>query len=254
MIEEKKVVGYVRSLRQMDDDCEIQIKLINRYSQLIGLGVPKMFIDRGFVKKRTLKDIDRGRPLGFAHPQATRCYPAWEDMLLEAMNDRVEVIIVDRMERLYGNAEDKSILEKIAQDHMIRILEVENLDWPEVTGIRKVWAYHYYVPNRYCEGIRTATLLNEIGTFYEAVAAHSDWRFCGIYMDSSIDKRREFVKLMQRKDVDVFICKSLYHISRKPLAFLSLIKDMNARGITVISTEEGTVHYDPTGTSLLKKN
>ena len=73
-------------------------------------------------------------------------------------------------------------------------------------------------------------------------------------MDSSIDKRREFSKLMQRKDVDVFICKSLYHISRKPLAFLSLIKDMNARGITVISTEEGTVHYDPTGTSFLKKN
>ena len=253
MIKEKKVVGYVRSLRDLGDDCDIQTMLIKRYAQIIGLGDPAMYTDRHFISKRNQKDIERSKQLGITHLYA-RCYPAWEEMLLEAMNDRVEVIIVDRIERLYGNSEDKTVLEKIIQEHEVRILEVENLDWPEESGISKVWAYHYYAPNRYCEGIRTANLLNELGTFYETVAAHSGWRFCGLYMDSRIDKRTEFAKRMRRKDIDVFICKSLYHISRKPLVFLSLIKDMNARGITVLSTEEGTVHYDPNGRLFLKKN
>ena len=253
MIEEKKVVGYVRSLRKLDDDCDIQTMLIKRYAQRIGLPALVMYIDRGFVPKRTIKDIERSRLLGISHIY-TRCYQAWEEMLLEAMDDRIEVIIVDRIERLYGNAEDKAVLEKIVNEHSVRILEVENLDWPEEPNISKVWAYHYYAPNRYCEGTRTAPLLNEIGTFYEKVASHPDWRFCGLYMDSHIDKRTEFSNLIRRKDIDVFLCKSLYHINRKPLVFLSLIREMNARGITVMSTEEGTVHYDPTDGSFLKKN
>ncbi len=73
-------------------------------------------------------------------------------------------------------------------------------------------------------------------------------------MDSRIDRRTEFTKLWRRKDIDVVVCKSLYHISRKPLVFLSLVNEMNARGITLLSTEEGVVHYDPSGDSFLKKN
>ena len=253
MIKEKKVVGYVRSLRNLGDDCDTQIMLINRYAQIIGLNAPVMYVDRGFMSKRNSKDIEKSRQLGISHIYA-RYYQAWEEMLLEAMDDRIEVIIVDRIERLYGNSEDKSVLEKIIKEHSVRILEVENLDWPEESSIKKVWAYHYYAPNRYSEGIRTGALLNEIGTFYETVASHPDWRFCGIYMDSCIDRRKEFAKLLRRKDIDVFICKSLYHISRKPLTFISLIREMNARGIMVLSTDEGTVHFDPSGSQFLKKN
>ena len=252
MIEEKKVVGYVRSLRELGDDCDIQTMLINRYAQIIGLDNPVMYVDKGFVPKRSLKDIERSQRLGITHLYA-RYYQAWEEMLLEAINDRIGIIIVDRMERLYGNTEDKIVLEKIAQEHAIRILEVENLDWPEESHISKVWAYHYYAPKRYADR-RTAALLNEIGTFYETVASQPGWRFCGLYMDSRIDRRTEFTKLWRRKDIDVVVCKSLYHISRKPLVFLNLVNEMNARGITLLSTEEGVVHYNPSGDSFLKKN
>ena len=100
MFSEKKVVGYVRSLHGSIQDCDMQEKIIKRYSHLRSLGTPIMFTDMGFSNRRAKEDIERERKLGIEYSRHIRRYPAWEEMLIEAMNGKIGVIIVDRRERL----------------------------------------------------------------------------------------------------------------------------------------------------------
>ena len=238
-----KVVGYVRSLREKNHDCDIQKNLISRYSETIGLGMPVMFIDKGAVKKRTVAEYERAKKLGIGNPETTKCFPAWEEMLSAAICDKVSVIIVDRKERLYSNLNDKMILERIIHDHNIRLLEAEYIDWPGEIKMKKVAAYHYFVPNTRRKGIRTANLIKDLGLFYEKVYSHRDWKICGLYIDDSACRRIEFPKLKDRSDLDLIICKYFYHINRKTLAFLKIVDELSDKGTTLISIEEGTIHY-----------
>lgn len=254
MISEKIIVGYVRSLHGSLNDCDMQEKLIKRYSQLMSFDLLKMFIDMGFVKRRAEEDVEREKKLGVEYPRHIRRYPAWEEMLIKAMNDEISIIIVDRKERLYRNLNDLNLLETIVRQHGIQILEVENLDWPDEAQMSNVAAYHYFVPNTRRKGIRTANLMNDICDFYEEIAAHAAWRLCGLYIDSSAFKKTELPKLLARDDIDVIICKYFYHINRKVLFFLQMVQEFNLRGISLLSTEEGLLRYDPTGGELITES
>ena len=250
----KKIVGYVRSLRKSQDDCDIQAMLIKQYLTGKGLKCGSIYMDKGSNKKRNRKDLERAEKLGIIHPETTKCFPAWEEMLLAAARDEIGVIVVDRKERLFSNLEDKRLLDAMIWDHDIVICEIDCWDWPAEGKVRSAAIYHYFVPNCRKDGIRTANLVTDIGRFYEKITSHDSWKLSGLYIDEAVFKRTEFPRLMARDDIDVVICKYFYHINRKTLAFLQLVQNMNNKGITLLSTEEGVVHYDPTAEDWLKKN
>ena len=242
---EKKTIGYIRSIKQADHDCDYQAMLIRRYAQINGLGDPEMVVDRRLLPRRNQMDIERAVKLGMIPKKNTGFFRAWEEMLLEAQAGRIGTIIVDRRERLYRVISDKTLLERIVTEHTIRILEVENIDWPDENRPVNVAVYHFFVPSTRGSEMRSMPLLNDLGDFYEEAAAHENWKIIGLYIDSWAYRRVEFPKLMQRTDVKVIICKFFYHMNRKVLAFLQIVRELNEKGTSLVSTEEGEIHYHP---------
>ena len=253
MNKERKVVGYVRSYKNSGNDCEIATMVINRYALSRGFGMPEMYIDRRSYDRRNRKDLDRANRLGAGFTRNSQCFRSWEGMLMAAMDEEIGIIIVDRRERLYSNLQERLLLETIIKSYDIQILEAEYPEWPEEAGIKKVAFYHYFVPNTRGRGIRTANLLIDIGSFYDVIAANKGWKPAGLYVDRSACKRSEFSKLWDRYDLDIIICKYFYHLNRKTFTFVRLVQEMSVKGITIMSTEEGVIHYESTGGELLKK-
>ncbi len=254
MTTERRIVGYVRTFRESDIDCSTQKLLISRYSEYMQLEEPIFYTDVGYVRKRTRSDLERARILGVVNPETTKCFPEWEKMLIDAVNNEIEVIIVDRMERLYSNQNEKELLDSIVHQFRIQVFEADKLEWPEEAHTCKVAFYHYFVPNCRGEGIRTTNLVEDIGQFYESISLHKGWRICGLYIDDRVYRRTEFPLLVKRDDIDVVFCKYFYHINRKTLAFLQILQEMNRKGISLLSMQEGHIHYEPCGGELIEKS
>ncbi len=250
MIIKRKIVGYIRSSKGDSVERDVQVLLMKQYSESRGLEVSQMFIDMGRVKYRRRKDVEDAKRLGIPDPKRSICFPAWNEMLLMAMRDEIEAIVVDRMERLYMNRAEKNVLDAVVRTHGISIIETSILECSKELEKCNAAFYHYYIPNNQTEGIRTANLLKDIRTFYGMITENSDWQLCGLYIDRSANKRTELQKLLKRDDIDVIVCKYFYLINRKTLAFLQAVRKMNSRGISLISTEEGVIRYVPKGWKL----
>ena len=242
---EKKTIGYIRSVKQADHDSDYQAMLIRRCAEINGLGDPELVIDRRLLPRRNQMDIERAAKLGMIPKKNTGFFRAWEEMLLEAQAGRIGTIIVDRRERLYRVLSDKILLERIIADQNIRVLEVESVDWPDNDRPVNAAIYHYFVPSTRGPEMRSMPLLNDLGDFYEEAAAHKNWQIVGLYIDSWAYRRVEYPKLMQRTDVKVIICKFFYHMNRKILAFLQIVRELNEKGTSLVSTEEGEIHFYP---------
>ena len=226
---EKKTIGYIRSIKQADHDSDYQAMLIRRYAQINGLEDPEMVVDRRLLPRRNQMDIERAIKLGMIPKKNTGFFRAWEEMILEAQDGKIGTIIVDRRERLYRVLSDKTLLERIVAEHNIRIFEVESIDWPEEDRPVNAAVYHFFVPS----------------TRGPEASAHENWRIVGLYIDSWAYRRVQFPKLMQRTDVKVIICKFFYHMNRKILAFLQIVRELNEKGTSLVSTEEGEIHFHP---------
>ena len=237
-------VGYIRSMTGDPGGRDVQAMLIQRCAEVLNLEEPTYYTDMDAVKHRRKQDVERARLRGIIDPKRSKCFPSWDKMLLMALNNEISAIIVDRKERLYRSSTEKKLIEDITRDHHIRIYEAGSLEYSKEEGRKNVAFYHYFVPNTRKKGIRTANLLKDIDGFYEMFAVHSDWSLCGLYIDCSAFKRSEINRLLQRKDVDVIVCKYFYHIKRKTLAFLEILQQMNDEGKTLISAEEGVLRYD----------
>ena len=252
---EREVVGYIRSRNKDGNDCEMQRLLIDHYLEHLGMESPKLFIDKSHkVRRLRSEDAERAEQLKIVHPGTTLYYPEWEKMLVDVMGQKIGTIIVDRKERLYHNLEDRQLLDRIAGQYEVQIIEIDRVDWPEEINFCKVGIYHHFIKNPQREGIRTAKLIGDISNFYEVISSHTDWKVCGLYIDDTADKRTALPRLLERDDLDVILCKYYYLVNRKTLAFLQIVREMNRKGITLQSTEEGTLHYVPDGGEFLKGN
>lgn len=252
---DRKTVGYVRSIRKNSAaDCNMQSVIIKRYATEKALQCDLLYMDTKVIRNRNSKDLSRAKRLGITNPEYTKCFPAWEEMLCEAMDDQIDAIIVDRRERLYGNAADLTLLERICQKNCVMIYDINTLSVSNDPSCTNVAIYHYYVPNIRGKGIRTANLINELGAMYEVVSQHMDWHFCGLYLDSWAYKHTELPKLLESEDIDIIICNHFYHINRKILPFLKTIQEMNEKNTTFMSINEGIFHYDPDPCQLSEKN
>lgn len=241
----RKKVGYVRTLSKGQTDRNVQIKLINAFSESMGFETLTILEDMGYVKHRRKSDIEKAKTMGIKDPKRSICFPAWDDMLVMAMNDEISAIVVDRKERLYRNARDKKLLDSVLQKHRVKVFEAGASGVPREAGKENVAFYHYTVPNARKPGIRTVNLIKDIEAFYEMVTDHSDWNPAGVYIDCSADRRTEFRKLQARTDIDVIVCKHFYQLKRKSLAFLQMAREMKQKGINLISTSEGMIRYEP---------
>ena len=79
----RKTVGYVKSLKKSIPGYEMQTMLIRKYSQSAGIVISEMFADVGFISSRHLEDYERAGKLGIKKIARTRCFPAWEEILLQ---------------------------------------------------------------------------------------------------------------------------------------------------------------------------
>ena len=245
MASEKKAAGYIRAYEGKTGDRDIQAALIKRCAEANELNLQVIYTDMGFHKNRNAADRARAKQLGITAPKRyIKCFPEWEEMLIAAAKGEIGTIIVDRRERLYRNLQEKALLENVVKRRGIQIIEAGTVELPHKELKRNAAVYHYFVPNTRREGVRTTNLVKDLGCFYEKIASHHNWNFCGMYIDESVFCRTEIERLLERTDVDVIVCKFFYHINRKLLKFLKIVREMNMRGITLVSTEEGVIRCD----------
>ena len=248
----KTAVGYVRSMKGYIKNCDFQKKIIRRYARSIGLCISDIYEDNGSVL-RTRTDNTRAYQLGLTVKSWLRSFPAWEEMLLKVKSDEIQIIVVDCQERLYSNAEEKILFEALIQEHGVLVLEVENIDEPEEASEKKVVIYYVYSHYNKLNDIRPGNATNDIDAFYDEIERHKDWKFSGLYIDNSIDRRVKLPILMERDNLDIILCKYFYQIKRRPGVFLERMQELNQKGIQLISTEEGIFHFDPSFYALVGK-
>lgn len=236
----KNAVGYVRTTRKNSTgDRAIQRDLITRFISANGFRCVGIFEDpiQEEANHEELTSVYATKRKG--------SFSAREEMLLLVESGVVDMVIVDMKERLYRNNEEKRELEAVLNTQGVELVKVPPFMSEDNSGEKKTCIYHYFVPNTRGKGIRTANLLSDVGRMYEEVERHGNWLLCGVYIDSSAYKRSEIHKLMNRCDLDVIICKYFYHIKRKTLAFIGVVQEFAHRDVSIISTEEGILHYTP---------
>lgn len=238
----KHIIGYTRDIiGGAGEDTKTQMKLILDFCNQNGFQCYKFFKDIGIRKNRHSDERERAGLLGLKTTRGRYVYPEWEKMLLEVLEDKVEMIIVDCSYRLYSNKEQKEVLQTICNKHNVRIVEVKYENTPSDNANKKVAFYHFSIPRRDANDHRTTGILRDLGMMYEWASSHESWEPTSLYIDETLDKRKEYPLLTMNNNVNIIAVKSFYHVKRKPSPFLEEIRKYQDKGIKVVSMEQGGI-------------
>ncbi|WP_455190851.1 recombinase family protein [Eubacterium ramulus] len=220
-MEDKKIVGYVRSFSRWNRACDFQKQMIRKYCNIKHINCAYVFED--YVGKKC-------KPV----------FREWEKLLNEIVEGKIEIILVDTKMRLYNSKVQKQLIVNACQQNGVEIIEVgsyrnDNSKQP------KVVIYHsIFEPKE-----RTCVPLNDIDALYEeASRQYSGWE-ASLYLDFNNSKAKYTEMSVALSDCIVLV-KSFFHITRHALSLLLFAAQLQTAGCTLISKSEGklAVLYD----------
>lgn len=240
----KVAVGYIRSFGSHNlGSVDIQGRFIERYCELKGIQISKIFYDIGAGKTRHVHERWKAEAIGMEQSKYVRVFSGWDDMMVAASCGAIGAIIVDTKLRLYNGAAQKEVLERICREQAIVIMETEGTDLQPESSLEKVAIYHYSMQ----KGRRTSVPLKDIDTLYEAVFHRPEWEASALYLDENNVRRNAYPELKGADGYNIIFVKSLYHIKRATTTFLSEIKYFKSKGVRICSEEEGQLVYGDDG-------
>lgn len=229
-----KAVGYVRYYEHWNIPCEMQKKKIMDYCVDNGIDCAHIYSDHGYVRKRRVEDIQRAELIGISNKRWSHMFPGWETMMVDIIQGHVNLILVDTALRLYCNLDQKQALDRLCRQYGVKVIEVGGHTPVGSAGKRKLAIYHYSIqPEK-----RTSVTLKDIDKLYEFTSQNFKGWEVSLYLDLD-EVRRVNLEIVLRTDVDVILVKNFFHINRRTIAFMSVAKMLQKRGIKIVSVEEG---------------
>ena len=240
----KRIIGYTRDIIAGDGvDTRTQIKMILDFCNHNNFQCSKIYCDVGIRENRHADEVQRAKEIGISCTKARNIYPQWEEMMIDVLNDNIQMIIVDCIYRLYSNKEQREALYRICNEHHVEIVEVKYSNPPADNAKKKVAFYHFTIPRKNADDIRTTGILRDIGTMYSWASKHEGWEPTALYIDTTADRRKEYPLLAANNDIDIIVVKNFYHIKRKIVPFLNEVRMYQAKGVRIVSVEEGELLF-----------
>lgn len=236
----RKTVGYIRSFINSKISFDTQKRLIESYCSDNGIALDEFFTDMYFRKNRRLDEFLRAAQIGIKAKKSTRVFEDWENLMLQILEGNIGCILVDTKLRLYDGIEQKEALERICSENEVTIIEVGDYQPSGCGALPKLVFYHYSsAPEN-----RTSIALNDVDSLYNyASQCLGRWEAMSLYLDLKSSNRTQLEKMMKKANCDLILVKSLFHIKRKMMPFLSVAKDLNKRNIHIVSAEEGSLNF-----------
>lgn len=234
-MEERNVVGYIRCFTQSNAASEQQLFLIRSYCHSHSISCERFYRDVGYQNDRHVAERWKAEAIGIDSRKDRPTFPAWDDLMLDIIKGKVDVILVDTKLRLYNGIEQKTTIDRLCQQYDVKIIEVANDDGPVDSTALKVAVYHFSDRPE----ARTRIPLKDIDQIYEYASHSKEWEVVALFLDTTLNHRQYIQMLLERSDFDIILVKSFYHIKRKMTAFLSAAKKLREKGVRIISVEEG---------------
>lgn len=229
MEDNRKIVGYVRTLKDDENSSEIQRELIMSYCKRHGMICSSVFTDiAGHYCRK--EDYERAVTIGLSVSRWRTVFVQWENMLQEIMAGAIKCVLVDTALRLYNGDEQREIFYRICQNHKVQIIEV-GWDAPIEDAII---VYHRSLePDK-----RTYSVLQDVDNLYSYSRLFKDSREIRLLLDTK-NVRSNYKKIRELKDCMV-ICKRFDLLNRKILSVVHL-----AQNNEIVSMEEGKLAVTP---------
>lgn len=244
MVDNRKVVGYIRCFNSSKISHDTQKRFIEIYCCNNKIVLDELFSDMNFRKNRRTEEFFRVAKIGISPKKWTRVFEAWESLMEQIIENKIACILVDTRLRLYDGSGQKQILEKLCTEYKVTIVEVGDYQPWGCGALPKLAIYHYSIEPEN----RTSIVLNDVDFLYEfAFQRLKRWEVTALYLDLNSSNRTQFEKMMEKADCDQILVKNLLHIKRKMMPFLSVAKDLNKRNIRIISVEEGSLDFSSDG-------
>lgn len=240
MSDHRKTVGYIRSFNNSQISCDTQKRFIESYCMDNDIMIDGLFSDMNFRKNRKTDEFLRAAKIGIKPQKCTRVFEAWENLMTQIMEGNIGCILVDTKLRLYDGQGQRQALERICFEYKVNIIEVGGYQPTGCGALPKLLIYHYSIEPE----SRTSITLNDVDALYEFASQRlGRWEAAALYLDLNSSNRTQFEKMMERADCGLILVKSLFHIKRKMMPFLSTAKDLNKRDVRIVSVEEGSLNF-----------
>lgn len=236
----EKIVGYIKSFSSTAS-LDTQKNIITRYCLAHDILCEKFYIDTTY-RDRKVADVSRALQIGIPATCKVPMLPAWENLMVDIMDKKIDVILVDNFIRLYMNVSTKTALQRICQKYQVQIIEVGTDPFPNDTAATKVAIYHYTDQSQ----TRPIVVTNAIDSLYEYAAHSFPGSACGIFLDTSLleYEHPNYDCLMENIDsFNVVLVHDIYRFSRKMGVLWSTVRRLYGSGIRIVSLNEGPVHF-----------
>lgn len=240
MADRRKIIGYIRCYNNSQISYDTQKRFIESYCNDNSIVLDEIFSDMNFRKNRRKDEFLRAAKIGISTKKWTHVFEAWENLMVQIVEDEIGCILVDTKIRLYDGLGQKQILKRLCSEHNVNIIEVGEYQPSGCEALPKLVLYHFSAePER-----RTSIVLNDVDTLYEFASQRLErWEATALYLDLNSSNRTQFEKMVEKADCDLILVKNLFHIKRKMMPFLSTAKYLNERNIHIVSVEEGSLSF-----------